>query len=175
MLPPDKLSQQQHMRSADEASLESLKEKLLKLADKKKDIDRTLQSLTPPAYPAQMEFPGMEELKDMSKELAAIDLVRAYDIVRRAEIAEGTIAHLRKELAKLEKEIIKACQNEEDKKAQLDALPVKANEDELMRTIACLQKNSQQRSWTSRGRRHAEKRRKNSLRKRDATLRNTRA
>jgi exonuclease SbcC len=138
MLPPDKLSQQQHMRSADEASLESLKEKLLKLADKKKDIDRTLQSLTPPAYPAQMEFPGMEELKDMSKELAAIDLVRAYDIVRRAEIAEGTIAHLRRELAKLEKEIIKACQNEEDKKAQLDALPVKGNEDELMRTIACL-------------------------------------
>ncbi|MGB9686944.1 MAG: hypothetical protein ACPLYX_10660 [Rectinema subterraneum] len=138
MLPPDKLSHQQQMRNADEASLESLKEQLLKLAGKKKDIERTLQSLTPPAYPAQMEFPGTEELKDLSKEIAAIDLVRAYDIVRRAEIAEGTIAHLRKELTKLENEIVKACRSEEDSKAQLDALPVKANEDELMRTIACL-------------------------------------
>ena len=126
------------MRAADEASLESLKAKLLEIASKKKDIERALQNLVLPSYPAQMEYPGTEELKDLSKELAAIDLVRAYEIVRRAEIAEGTIAHLRKELAKLENEIIKACQIEEDNKVRLDTLPAKADEDELMQAISNL-------------------------------------
>jgi exonuclease SbcC len=138
MLPPDKLAEQQQLRAADEASLESLKAKLLEIASKKKDIERTLQNLALPSYPAQMEYPGTEELKDLSKELAAIDLVRAYEIVRRAEIAEGTIAHMRKELAKLEDEISKAFQIEEDSKAILDTFPAKADEDELMQAISNL-------------------------------------
>jgi exonuclease SbcC len=138
-LPPEELARQKDLRAADEASLYSIKAKLLELASKKKDIDHTIQNLILPYRPVQMEFPGMEELENLAKKLASIDLVRAYDIVRRAEIAEATIAHMRKELAKLEDEIGKAFQIDENSKEILDTLPVKAEGDELRRETASLE------------------------------------
>jgi len=137
-LPPEQLAQQKELRIADEASLESINAKLVDMLASKKETEQKLQNLVLPSYPAQMEYPGTEELKSLSKEFAAIDLVRAYDIVQRAEIAEETIARLRIELKKLEEEIGKVSRIDEDSTAKLDKMPPKHEEEKLMQAISAL-------------------------------------
>ena len=139
-LPKDELEKQQKTRASDEGSLKKLKTKLEDLIEKKKSIEIKIEGLRTPTRQSENDFPGIEELKALEKEIESLDLRRAYEVLRRADNAEGTITHIRKELIKLENEIGNESKNAEDYKELIEALP-KTDENELKKEVEHLEES----------------------------------
>jgi len=138
-LPPEERAQQRALRNADEAAFGELKERLQLLAREREKLELKAEDLHVPARPAQGEFPESDELEALGKELASIDLGSAYDILRRADAAEATIANARKDLARLEEEIGAASKVAEDCGASIGKLPPQDREKDARNEVSRLE------------------------------------
>jgi exonuclease SbcC len=130
ILPKDELEHLHATRTADETLLAELNEKLRRLAHDREELELKIQNLHVPARPSQSEFPELDELEALGKELSSIDLADAYDVLRRADAAESTITHAKKELVRLEEEIGEASKIVEDCGASLGKLHSQDQEQE---------------------------------------------
>lgn len=137
---PDKEIERMHVLRAEATnSLNNMNERIRMLEDEKKSIELTMKKLHEPSHPAQEDFPETDELERLSKELASLDLTHAYETLRRADKAEASIAHLRKELAKFEREIGEASDRADECKRLLERITSPDDGTELQEEIAAFE------------------------------------